>query len=183
MQVQTGIARAWEPCLPSSPTPSSLSVMSFRRQFMKNWYAVEVSFATDFWFVTFHWIVLYIGYPDVSGIHYTRVRIYRPCSYVIIGTVLAGGTWYLHRLATGPTSKLSRLTLHHQNNSTFLKSFGPKATALRGILLNKVHLFLLYHCSIKSRIASRREYKAHGSQSEIWEKVRLFCWLILTINF
>ena len=85
-----------------------------RNSFMRHWYAVEVriSFlagrrAAD----SLSCAKLKQGHPDVSTVvvhpfalpKLDALLFYH--SYVVVGAVVAGGTWYLTRLARGPSSE------------------------------------------------------------------------------
>ena len=54
-------------------------------------------------------------------------------SYAVVGLVVAGGTWYLTRLARGPTSAFRSRHLHVQSVTTCLQSSGPRRTLHLGM--------------------------------------------------
>ncbi len=77
----------------------------FRRGLMKNWYAVEVRFAM------LNHCSFFSKYPPPRQFRCKRSTLstfgsslseYLNISYVIIGGVVVGASWYLGRLARGP---------------------------------------------------------------------------------
>ena len=90
------------------------SPQNLRRTFMRNWFAVEVGYpcapvllCADSFFVRpfrCEWYVLSI-WKDLTFAF----------SYVIIGGVVAGASWYLGRLALGPSgaSMLVAVPMEH----------------------------------------------------------------------
>jgi hypothetical protein len=86
---------------------STIAMSGFRKQFMRNWFAVEVNRFRVLERRLFTNSFCHRQFPCQSTSLVSRGRINLDYSYVIISTVIAGGTWYLGHLARGPTSESS----------------------------------------------------------------------------
>jgi hypothetical protein len=110
-----------------------------RNSFMRNWWAVEVRIT--FLAVRYRLTEFAMSPRPSRCEHRRRVLLALPSltwpfihSYVVVGAVVVGGSWYLTRLARGPHSEPPPPPTFCFSNtdSTLVQSSGPTLTPLHG---------------------------------------------------
>lgn len=86
----------------------------------------------------------HVGSNELSSLEGKCLNIYHLFSYALIGVAVGGASWYLSRLARGPTSALqsnviaSCVIASDMHVFSYVQLSGPRTTRSHGIALNRM---------------------------------------------